>query len=90
MPIGRIGARDRRRISFHGENKMSKHKKNFTAEVPPSSLSTKAEPQKAENRLVDDNLKSRGDRKKEISGIWPILIFWGLLLLVLLLGWLTK
>ena len=69
---------------------MSKHKKPFASGTRPSRLSENTGLEVSENRSDDDDHKSPGSAKKQIDGIWVVIFFFGALMLVLFLGWLTS
>ncbi len=69
---------------------MSKHKnrhavKNLNNDSLAISSSTNTQQQ-----IDNENANSPGNTKKQVSGIWAIVLFFGLLFLVVFLGWLTK
>lgn len=69
---------------------MSKRHKHRKAEVSENPLSAKTGPSASEDRLLDNNKEPPTAVRKEVSAIWPLLVFVALFLLALLVGWLTK
>lgn len=68
---------------------MSKHKNRFSTSNLANDPLTKISPMSTQQRIDNNDVNSPGSTKKEISGIWPIIIFFGLLILIVILGWLT-
>ncbi len=68
---------------------MSKHKNRFTATVAERDLSTKAAVSNTQGQLPSENQVVSGVTKNKTSGLWVIFLFFGLMFLVFLLGWLT-
>jgi hypothetical protein len=65
---------------------MSKRKKRFEAKTSARDAAVKDQPE-----LVEQTGKSDGAAaKKEVSGVWALLLFAGFLLLIFLLEWLGR
>jgi len=68
---------------------MSKHKNRFSTSNLNNDPLTKISPMSAQKHIDNNDVNSPGNTKKEISGMWPLIIFFGLLILIIILGWLT-
>lgn len=69
---------------------MRKHKKRLTIDAPARRLAEPPAKLDVENRLNGDHGESSGTARKQIDGIWVAVFLMGLLLLLLLLGWLKQ
>lgn len=69
---------------------MSKHNKHQKAEVLENPLSAKTGAPASVEHVLDNHKESPNAVKKQINGIWVVLLFATLFLLALIAGWLTK
>lgn len=69
---------------------MSKHNKHQKAEVFENPLSTKTGTPTSVDRLLNNHTEIPSSVKKEINGIWAVLLFAVLFLLAIIARLLTK